>query len=171
MEVALLSKGSVKIRSKLATFIVDPDNTLAKTEADAVISLDGDGDVSKISEFRAIISGPGEYEIKGVKISADKNEQGIFYKLSIDKLDVLLTKASTLSKIENALSSHVVVIHADDVPSDKVVTAMQPSVVVLYGEKAAGAARILKEGAGVPVNKFAVTFEKLPQEMEVVTLG
>ncbi len=172
MEIALLSEASIKIRSKLASFIVDPTVAIGKTEADAVMCLEDDKvDTSQISEFRVVISGPGEYEVKGVKISSVKSGEGIVYKLSVDRMEVALAKASTLSKIESATPAHVVIINADEIPSDKTITAMQPSVVVLYGEKAVEAAKNLKEQAAAPVSKFAVTFEKLPQEMEVIVLG
>ncbi len=172
MEITLLSQGSIKIRSKIANFVVDPSSNSPKTEADAIISLDGvDPNVSKISEFRVILTGPGEYEVKGVKISSTREGGGTVYKLSLDKMEIILSYASVLSKLENTTPAHIVVINADEVPSDKVITAIQPSVIVLYGAKAAEAAKTLKEGSAAPVNKFVTSFEKLPQEMEVVTLG
>ncbi|MBI2195562.1 MAG: hypothetical protein HYU48_00775 [Candidatus Levybacteria bacterium] len=170
MEVLYLGNGSIRIRSKLANFVVNPRASLAKTEADAIISFEEDVDTSKITEFRLIIAGPGEYEIKGVKISGTKSDAGIVYRLSLDKMDIVLSKASAISKGEN-ISSHIVVVDADEVPSDKILTAMEPNVVILYGEKAKEGAKTIKEGSAEPVNKYAVTFEKLPQEMEVITLG
>lgn len=171
MEVALLGTSSVKIRSKMASFVIDPNASIGKTDADAVISLSNEVDTSKISELRVIISGPGEYEVKGIKITSLKSQAGILYRLSMDKIEVALVNGSTLSKTENAPASHVVVINADEIPSDKVITSMQPNLVILYGEKAMEAAKTLKEGTAESVNKYAVTFEKLPQEMEVIVLG
>ncbi len=172
MEIVLLSEGSIKICSKIANFVVDPSSNSPKTEADAIISLGEDEpDTSKISEFRVIITGPGEYEVKGVKISSSKESDGTVYKLSLDKMELVLAKASVLSKLENTTPANIVVINADEVPSDKVITAMQPSVIVLYGQKAEESAKTLKEGSGAPVNKFVTSFEKLPQELEIITLG
>lgn len=172
MEVALLGEGSIKIRSKLANFVVNPNALVAKTEADAIILFNNeDVDTSKVADFRAIISGPGEYEIKGVKITSIKHRDGIVYRLVMDKMDVVLGRASDISKTENIIAAHVVVIEADELPADKAITSMQPSIVIFYGEKAEEAAMAIKEGAGENVSKFVVTFEKLPQEMEVVTLG
>lgn len=173
MEITLLSPGSIKIRSKIASFVVNPKSDILKTEADAVIGLeDGvDIDTSNVSEFRVEISGPGEYEIKGVKLSGVVAAEAVLYKLSLDRMDVLLAKATSLSKAESVTPAHVVIIDADDIPSDKAITTMQPSVVVLYGAKAVEAAKTIKETAAAPVNKYVVTFEKLPQEMEVIVLG
>ncbi|MEX2007338.1 MAG: hypothetical protein WD992_01055 [Candidatus Levyibacteriota bacterium] len=171
MEIAYLGNNCVKIRSKLANFIIDPTENISKTEADAIISLNGnESNISKVSQFRLIVSGPGEYEIKGVKISGTKSDAGIIYRLTLDKLGVILGKASLVSKSEN-VSANVVVLDADEVPSDKVITAMQPNVVVMYGEKAKEAAKTLKDGGVESVNRFVVAYEKLPQEMEVVVLG
>lgn len=173
MEITQLFPESIKIRSKTASFVTDPSANISKTEADAILCLGSDMDIdtSKIGEFRVIISGPGEYEVKGVKISSNKAGIGTFYRLSLDKMDVSLTSASSLSKIENAMQSHVVIINADALPSDKTITAMQPNVVVLYGKMAVEAGKSLKESTAPAVNKFAVTFEKLPAEMEVIVLG
>lgn len=172
MEVTYLSENCIKIRSKLANFVINPTEAIPKIEADAAISFLGDNiDVSRISQFSAVISGPGEYEIKGVKISSTKYPQGLVYKLSIDKMDVTVAKASALFNADNVVGAHVLIIEADRLPSDKTITAIQPNVVVLYGDKAKEAAKILKEGAGESISKFAVTLEKLPQEMEVITLG
>lgn len=171
MEIAYLGGNCVKIRSKLANFIIDPTENISKTEADAIISLSGnEPNISKVSQFRLVVSGPGEYEIKGVKISGTKSDAGIIYRLTLDKIGVVLGKASVVSKSES-VSAHVVVLDADEVPSDKAITTMQPNVVVMYGEKAEEAANTLKEGGVGSINRFAVVYEKLPQEMEVVVLG
>ncbi|MEX2013038.1 MAG: hypothetical protein WD967_01400, partial [Candidatus Levyibacteriota bacterium] len=163
MEVALLEGNSLKIRSKFATFIINPNASIAKTEGDAVITFGIDNpDTSRVSEFRTIISGPGEYEVKGIKITSAKSPEGAVYKLSLDKLDVVLGKASAISASENVAAAHIVIIETDMLPSDKVITSMQPSVVILYGEKSKEAAKAIKEGAGEGIGKFAVTFEKLP---------
>ncbi len=172
MEITYLGESSIKIRSKLATFVINPNASIAMTEADAIISFSNDDiDTSKVSQFRTIISGPGEYEVKGVKITSAKSGEGIVYKLSMDKLEVTLGKASAISAADNVVGAHVVIIETDGLPSDKAITSMQPNVVVLYGGKAKEAAKAIKEGAGESINKFVTTFEKLPQEMEVVTLG
>lgn len=171
MEIALLNPGSIKIKSKLANFVVDPLSNSPKTDADVIISLGSEVNSSKITDFRLIIQGPGEYEVKGVKVSGEKANLGGIFKLTLDKLNVVLAKASDLSKADKAGEANVVVINADDAVSDKAITTMAPNVVVFYGEKAVEAAKALKENSADAVSKYAVTFDKLPQEMEVVVLG
>ncbi len=171
MEITLLSPNSIKIRSKLINFVVDPVVTNSKTEAEVIVSLGEKIDTSKVSDFRLIISGPGEYEASGVKISGEKNKTGNLYKLSLDRLNVCLAKASVLSKAENSSEIQIVIINTDEISVDKIITSMQPKVVILYGENALEAAKTIKEGIENTVNKYAVTFDKLPQEMEVVVLG
>lgn len=175
MEIALLSKNCLKVRGKSSSFIINPSSDISKTEADGVLSFDASGsiDTSKISEFRVIISGPGEYEIIGVKISAIKSADSLIYRLIVDKMSVIVGRASAISpSLENIEPAHIAIVEADILPSDKTATAIQPNIVILYGEKATEAAKLLKEGTGsASVNKFSVTFEKLPQDLEVVMLS
>ncbi len=171
MEVALLDLGSIKIRSKIATFVVDPTINIPKTEAVGVVLLGSvNANTSKVAESRVILAGPGEYEVKGVKITSIKSDGGALYKLELDRMNVVVATGSALSKAENAPEAQVVIINADSLPSDKVITAMQSNVVILYGEKKLEAAKILKDVQIAPVNKFSVTSDKLPQELEVVVL-
>lgn len=171
MEVALLAPNSIKIRSKIASLVVNPSSSVPKTEADAVILMGpSTADTSKISDFRVTLAGPGEYEINGVKITSVKSDKGSLYKLALDKMGIILATASSLSKIDNAPESQVVIMDADIIPSDKSITSMQASVVIFYGEKRYEAAKTLKDEAIAPIGKFSVTSEKLPQELEVVIL-
>ncbi len=77
MEIIYLGHSSFKLRSRSATVICDPFNSekvglkFPKTTADVVtVSHDHDDHnfLSAITENPLVISGPGEYEVKGVKI-------------------------------------------------------------------------------------------------------
>jgi len=176
MEVAIISKNSLKIRTKVAGFVINPTSDISKTEADAVFSLNEDlstVDTSKVADFRLTISGPGEYEIGGVKISINKKGSGLVYKMNIDKMTVVLGRASVIAQsLDDIDVSQVAIIEADILPSDKTIPTIQANLVIFYGEKALEAAKELKEGTDVAnVEKFSVTAEKLPQEMQVVVLA
>lgn len=176
MEVAIVGKNSLKIRSKTAGFAVSPTSDISKIEADVVLSLNENLDsinTSKVADFRLIISGPGEYEISGVKISSNKKDSGIVYKVNLDKMDVVLGKASTIAKLlDDVDGSQVAIIEADELPTDKAITTLQANLVIFYGEKAQESAKMFKEGTEiVTVGKFSMTSEKLPEEMQVVVLA
>lgn len=78
MEISYLGHSSFKLRSKHATVVVDPFNPdfvgfkFPKTEADVVLVSHDHEDhnfASGVEGTPIIISGPGEYEVKGVKIT------------------------------------------------------------------------------------------------------
>jgi hypothetical protein len=83
MDITLLSKNSIKIRGKKAAFIIDPLD-IQKNNADAIILLSKKADLSKVDEYRVVISGTGEYEVAGVKISGVKAGEGVVFSFFMD---------------------------------------------------------------------------------------
>lgn len=173
MEVALLDKTSLRIKSKHTNFVVDPSEKLPKTSADAIIILSGDSvNLSKITDYRVVIKSPGEYEVGGIKISAIDIEGSTAYGLTVDNIDLLLAKTSSITKVSEKLMEYqIAIFNVDSEINQTVVTALEPRAVILYGEKANDAAKALgKEDAQV-LQKFSVFEDKLPEEMQVVVLS
>jgi len=173
MEVALLDKTSIRIKSKHTNFVVDPFEKLAKTPTDAVLILSGiNADLSKVTDYRVVIKSPGEYEVGGIKISAIDMDGATVYGLTVDNVDVLLAKTSSITKISEKLKEYqIAIFNVDSEINQTVVTALEPKVVILYGEKAIDAAKALgKEDAQV-LQKFSAAEDKLPEEMQVIVLS
>ena len=61
-------------------------------------------------------------------------------------------------------------INADAEVSESAVTAMEPSIVVLYGEKAREGAKALGKDSASASSKISVSEDKLPEEMDVMLL-
>lgn len=172
MEVALLDKTSLRIKSKHTNFVVDPLGKLSKTPTDAVLILSGDSvDLSKVMDYRVVIKSPGEYEVGGIKISAIDMDGSTVYGLTIDNVDILLAKTSSVTKVSEKLKEYqIAIFNVDSEINQTVVTALGSRVVILYGEKATDAAKTLgKEDAQV-LQKFSAAEDKLPEEMQVVLL-
>lgn len=174
MEMTLAANNILRVKGKQGAIVVDPSLLLtSKTQADAVLVLVSTKNLSltRIEGYRVIISGPGEYEIGGMKISGERVNKQLLYELRFEGLTILLAKAGTIEAIkEKADQYHVLVLCADKAIDPSVVTALTPSVVALYGEKATELSRALgKEGKSV--EKYSVTNDKLPAEMEVVVLA
>jgi len=172
MEVALLDKTSLRIKSKHTNFVVDPFEKLSKISTDAVLILSGDNiDLSKVTDYRVVIKSPGEYEVGGIKISAIDLDGATVYGLTVDSVDILLAKTSSVTKISEKLKEYqIAIFNVDSEINQTVVTALEPRVVILYGEKATAAAKALgKEDAQV-LQKFSAGEDKLPVEMQVVVL-
>jgi len=179
MDIAILGGNALKIRSKHASFVVDPVKTMSKVNADAILLLGNiDIDTSRVLDKRIIIDGPGEYEVGGVKISGIKigppgrdAGHGIIYSLFLDSLRIILGKVSDISRIEDTTSSCQIALLLADSDLKSIVAKLEPKIIVLYGEKKMEGAKLLGKADIQPVQKFTTTKDKLSEEIEVVVLG
>lgn len=173
MEVLLLPNNSLRIKGKKATIIVDPKKDIPKQIGDAILLLQrGEFDPTRVSEYRIIVSDPGEYEIGGIKMIAVSGDNERFYSLNVDNLDMVLANTSSLSKFKDAVAEpKIAILNADSEVDPEAITAIEPRVVVLYGAYSQSTVRALgKEGVS-GVKKYAATKEtSLLQETEVVWL-
>lgn len=172
MDIAIVGNQSIKLKGKFATFIVDPASELTKTQADAIILLNGIGniDTSRVIDSRIIIQGAGGYEVGGVKISGTATPKGILYKLLIDGISVILGRTAE-SKTEGFSSCQIAIINADDEFNESFVTALEPKITVLYGEKKVESAKSLGAENITSTSKITITKDKFPEKMEVAVLG
>ncbi len=172
MDVLLLSKNAIKIRSKKASLIIDPDKTMPKTPADCVILMDKESDVSKVSDQRLLVSGPGEYEVGGLKITGISFGGKTAYDLSDENVsDLFLARASAVENVSEKVRDYsVAVINADAALNPTLITALEPRLLILYGEKAREGAKLLGKDEFTVSNKFSFTEDKLMEEMQVVVL-
>lgn len=173
MDISILSKNSIKIHSKHANFIVDPAERSTKVSCDAVILLNNqNNDLSKVADYRIVINGPGEYEISGIKVSCIKADLGFIYSLMVDGFSVILGTSSEISKIkEDTFLCQIAILNVDDELNSSLVTKLEPKILILYGANWEGAVKILGKENILPIKKFTVAKDKLPEEMEVVVLG
>lgn len=169
MEIASLSSTSIKIKGKQTTIIVDPSG---KTAGDMVLRLTAFAEKLPVVEgSRLTVSGAGEYEIGGVKVSATGRKEALAYTIRMDGLDICVSTPEGLKSAGEKLKEHhIVVIHANSTVEGSAVTTLAPSAVVLYGEQTVAAAKELGKEVGKS-SKYVTTLEKLPAEMEVVVLG
>lgn len=172
MDIAIVGENSIKIRGKQVTFVVDPDNGLPKTSADAVVFLGNlnDADTSRVIDSRIIINGPGSYEVEGAKISGTTTSKGILYRLSVDGINIILGRTAE-TKTDGFDECQVAMINTDGEFSESFVTGLEPKVVILYGGRKEDAAKALGAENAIPMPKITITKDKLPEKMEVVTLG
>lgn len=173
MDIAIVSKNSIKIRGKHVGFIIDPPIDGPKISADAVIYLSNNlpVDVSRVEEYRVIIKGPGEYQVSGAMIAGVKADKEYIYRIAVDDVQILVAKASDISQFKGDMdSSEVLILNADSEIEASVVTNMEPRVVILYGEKKEEQARILGRSEIKKTQKLMVSKEQLPEIMEVIVL-
>lgn len=175
MDIVLLPKGTIKIRSKRAALSVDPvPAERAKASSDASLFLQKGVFQSVLPEgVRLAVVGTGEYEIAGIKITVKGGEDGhLIYDIRVDGTELLLGRAEAIRRVQeyDMKEYAIVVVRVDGQLNASALTAVSPRVVVLYGAKAGEAARQLGKQSS-PLAKVQVTTEKLPEEMEVMVLG
>jgi hypothetical protein len=172
VDISILENESIKLKGKQATFIVDPIKNMPKTASDGIIFLNGskDKDTSRVTDYRTIIDGPGEYEVSGAKISGTKTPSGIIYKLSIDNISIVLGYAAD-AKMEGFSVGQVALINTGNNFNESFITALEPKLTILYGEKRIESAKTLGKDIASSVSKITIAKDKMPLEMEVVALG
>lgn len=173
MDISIIDSKSLKVRSKKASLIFDPFVKMPKTNADAVIlfSNNQDLDFSKVSDYRVIIDGPGDYEVGGIKIAAQKTDKGIICSLNIDGIQVAIGKASDFSKLEGKIDAADIVVANTDVElNPSVMSSLEATVAVLYGYKSKESAKAIGKDGLKPTDKFAITKDKLPEDFQLVLL-
>lgn len=174
MDISIISKNSIKIRGKRVSFIIDPSSDGPKISADAVIYLSNGLPVNapRVEGYRVIIKGQGEYQVEGAMIVGVRTDKGYVYRITVDGMQVLVAKASDISKFKGDMdSSEILILNADSEIEASVVTNMEPRTVILYGEKKEDAAKILGKNEIKKTEKATLSKEQLPEMMEVIALG
>jgi len=173
MDIQIFGTDSLKIKSKKTTLAIDPKSSIQKFEADAIILLDKNSDTSRINDFRVVINAAGEYEINGLKISGVTSESDTIFTVIPENVPTLIAKASSLEKTsaEKVGECKILIINADSDLNQGRITAMEPNVVILYGEKAKDVAKNLGKESAAVSSKITVAEDKLPEEMDVMILA
>ena len=174
MDVVQLSQNTLRIKGKNASIVVNPTISISKTEADAIVLLSSyvDQSFAKIEGSRIIVQGPGEYEINGVKISTTRVNQDLVARIEIDGLKLLVGSGSLIEQIQDKIEEcEIGVINADNNFNYSVLTSLEPSVLIIYGQKKEEAVKSLGKDTSIKFSKYSTTADKLPEEMEVILLG
>lgn len=172
MDISIIGRNSLRFKGKRVILVVDPTEQLPKTSADAVIFLNGkDGkSAAKVADYRVIIDGPGGYEVSGAKISGTRTSKGFFYRFLIDGINVFLGSGTDV-KMEDFNACQVAIIDTSNDFNESFVTALEPKIAILYGDKKAESAKTLGAENASAISKITITKDKLPEKMEVVVLG
>ena len=105
MEIARVNDNSIRVKSKNASFIFNPD----KKVEEVAIFTKKPTDYNQLSD-QIVIDAPGEYEVSGVSIKVEKQGEGLAFEFFEEgqKL-VVLSSASSISSSEVEDATAVVV--------------------------------------------------------------
>ena len=129
MEITKLGEKSLRIKSKNATFIVDP---LPKAEANAFIFTTA----PEVLPENLSLYGPGEFEIAGVSIKAERAGETVSYDLLEDGRRILVLAKPTLVKDYETEEYNAVILALNEKVDDAVLSNISSELVVLYGDEA-----------------------------------
>lgn len=171
MEIAILAKGTVRIKGKTSSLVVDPDQK-ERVGANGILLLGKSPEEIEMQEESVVVSGPGEYEIAGIKISGVKNEGETVYTIRVEGVELLLGRLSALDKMQHKLKDHnIVAVDCNAVVPASFITSLANNVIIFYGEKAEEVSHAFGKENIKQLSKYASTLEKLPTEVETILLA
>lgn len=171
MDITFIDPSGLKLKSRESTLVLNPTG---KQEATGVCVFDSTfaGDVKKVEGAELVVKGPGEYELRGIKITAIPAGKLLCFEVRTENILMLMSAAASLSKAsEKTKEFDIVIIEASGPIDATSIAAMSPKIVILFGEQAKAAAKTLGKDDVAVVNKVQVKKEKLPAEMEIIVVG
>lgn len=171
MDITLLSPNSIKLKGKVASFLVEPRDTKGKLAADAVITFDNTPiDTSAIEGVRVVIAGAGDYEVGGVKMVGVPGQGATLYYINIDSIIIMVGKSSALKNKESLRDANIAILFSDGPTDTSLLASLGSSVAIFYGTSAMENIKSLGKEASA-VMKYTITKDKLPTEMEAILLA
>lgn len=166
MEILLLADG-IKLKGKQATISINSTKDLSSYQA--FLSL------HKLDSLPAsnmvILDGAGEYEVAGVKISSLGVDQEIVYTLTIDSIVLTVGSLSALEKLHSKLpESAILIVNAEADGNPSFVSSVATSAVLFTGVFAKSVGEKVAKTDLQTMNKYAVTADKLPTELQTILL-
>jgi len=171
MEIAKISSKGIRVKTKIATIALSPFDVKGKVFFDCILLYD-----KKNSDFPSfeinplIIDGPGEYEIKGVKLNGINKKDTLQYYGRLDGIDIVFVQGSTAQKGKEMVQEcQIAVIDADTALDQSTIAAFGANAVVLYGEYAKDTAQKIGKDT-TSSTKYVLSKDKLPADLEVILL-
>lgn len=185
MEIRCLGGQSFLIEGKEASVLTAPVE--AKARADIVLSpklLPSENGYPLPKEGEPfLIPGPGEYEIKGVKIRGFVANKTPFYLIQMEKISIAflngLTRALSDEEI-NKLGLVDILLTPTAGGGDfgpgkaaEMITQLEPKIIIPIASDKVSLETFLKELGEEPKHEktLEVSREKLPEELEVMVIG
>ena len=168
MEIALLPKSGLRIKGKQAVLAIDSQD---KAVYPAVLLMNKTSEEVNKTDETVVIAGTGEYEVGGIKMSGIRVEGSTIYSMTVDGVSILLGNLNSLEKIHAKLQDHhIIVVNCNEVGNTSFITALVENVIIFSGEKAAEVVQGFGKEGVKNMNKYTVTKDKLPAEVETILL-
>lgn len=128
MEIARLSGSSIRIKTKNAILVIDPQ---PKTEADAYLFTSTS---NKFGSETLSIYGPGEFEVKGVSIKGEKVEDFVCYDFLDESKRILVLPNLEAAKSRETEEYDAVIVNISQKTDDSLLSNIGSELLILYGD-------------------------------------
>jgi hypothetical protein len=132
MDITRLTGTSVKIKTKTASLVIDPN---AKAEAEVILTVvHGEVDESVVTNNRIVIDGPGEYEIMDVAIQCVRYGDFLGYRIDDGAARLLIAPSTVIDKVKDEEAISALLIKAVEAFDIEKVTSFSPGVCIVFGD-------------------------------------
>lgn len=174
MDIVLLQDNAIRIKGKNAALVVNPTKSTPKTQAEGVLNLNSSQDFSteKVEENRITITGPGEFEVGGVKTTTARVVDKLVASVDVDGVRIVTGSGAAMEKFSDKFEGGgIALINADAEFDYSTLSKIEPSILIVYGELKEEVTKKLGKDGVPKVTKFSTSADKLPAEMQFVLLG
>lgn len=171
MEITSAGEDSVRLKGKNVIILADP--TPKSGPGDIAISLKKGGVSAVVPNVKLSITGAGEYEVGGVKITGVNTSSQMVFTGEIDGVRFVIGDAKALEEALPKLDeTQVAIIKVSEGFNSQIIAGLGPRVGVLYGPQKDSALNELGKKDLISVLKYVVKNDALaPEKEEIVALG
>lgn len=132
MEVTRLTDTSIKVKTKTASFVIDPNG---KAEADVILLIDpSDADTKLVSNSRITIEGPGDYEVMDVAIQGQSFGKYYGYTLDDGASKIYIIPSVAVEKEKDEEGFNALIVKAVEGFDIEKVTSFAPDICLAFGD-------------------------------------
>lgn len=150
MEVSVVNSNSLRIKSKNAIFLVNPEK---KIDSD-VVMLTRKPETYSGLEDKLVFDGPGEYEVAGVSIKGEKSGSETSFDLLEENQRLLILSSSAVEKSKETEDYTATILIADGDMNDDSLANITSGVVMVLGNKVPGEHENIKKSDKVNLKKI-----------------
>jgi hypothetical protein len=116
MEISIVGQKGLKIRTKNASFIVNPEK---KTDEEVIVLTKVPQDYSEY-EGKIVFSGPGEYEAAGVSIKAESQADGTSFDFFEEGQRLVVLPSPKIPENRDTEDANAIVTYVDESSTDNI---------------------------------------------------
>lgn len=132
MEISRLSESSIKIKTKTASLVIDPN---AKTDAEVVLCMvKGEADPTLVSNTRIVIDGPGDYEVMDIAITGQAYGEYTGYSIDDGSSRVLVVPSTVAEKEKDEEGYTALIVKAVLGFDLAKISSFAPEVCIVFGD-------------------------------------